>query len=60
MDDNVIPSLESTLLGGHLMRRGVETHVLLTPLITHAEVDRTPTFAEIWNLVRFWEGVFST
>jgi dienelactone hydrolase len=60
MDDNVIPSVESTLLGGNLMRRGVETHVLLTPLITHAEVDRTPTFAEIWNLVRFWEGIFST
>jgi dienelactone hydrolase len=58
-DDNVIPAVESRLLAAHLERLGVETHVLLTPLITHAEVDRPPTVAEIWNLVRFWEGVFS-
>jgi dienelactone hydrolase len=59
MDDNVIPAVESTLLGADLRRRGVETHVLLTPLITHAEVDRPPSFSEIWSLVRFWQGVFS-
>jgi dienelactone hydrolase len=59
VDDNVIPAVESTLLGADLRRRGVETHVLLTPLITHAEVDRPPRMAEIWNLVRFWEKVFS-
>lgn len=58
-DDNVIPAIESRLLAAHLEQQGVETHVLLTPLITHAEVDRPPTVAEIWNLVRFWEGVFS-
>jgi dienelactone hydrolase len=58
-DDNVIPAIESRLLAAHLEHLGVETHVLLTPLITHAEVDRPPTVAEIWNLIRFWEGVFS-
>jgi dienelactone hydrolase len=59
MDDNVIPAVESSLLAADLTRRGTETHLLVTPLITHAEVDRPPTFAEIWNLVRFWEDLFS-
>jgi dienelactone hydrolase len=60
LDDNVIPAVESSLLAADLARRGAETHLLLTPLITHAEVDRPPTFTEIWNLVRFWEALFST
>jgi dienelactone hydrolase len=59
MDDNVIPAVESTRLAADLARRGADTHVLVTPLITHAEVDRPPTFTEIWNLVRFWQEVFS-
>ena len=60
LDDNVIPAVESSLLAANLARRGGATEVLLTPLITHAEVDRPPTFTEIWNLVRFWEELFST
>jgi hypothetical protein len=27
---------------------------LATPLITHAEVDRSAAARAIWNLVRFW------
>ena len=53
-DDNVVPAIESTLLGGHLQSRGVRVHVLLTPLITHAEVDRSSTATAIWRLIDFW------
>jgi pimeloyl-ACP methyl ester carboxylesterase len=55
-DDNVIPAVESRLLAEHLRRRGGTAVQLTTPLITHAEVDRTPTAGEIWHLVRFWAG----
>jgi dienelactone hydrolase len=53
-DDNVIPAVESELLAADLRERGNVVHLLTTPLITHAEVDRPPSPAEIWNLVRFW------
>jgi dienelactone hydrolase len=53
-DDNVIPAVESVLLAGELRQRGVRVDHLVTPLITHAEVDRPPTVAEVWTLVRFW------
>ena len=58
-DDNVVPAIESTLLARHAIAAGVPTHVLLTPLITHAEVDRGSTVAAIWRLVDFWSGVLS-
>jgi dienelactone hydrolase len=53
-DDNVIPAVESELLARDLRERRVVVHHLVTPLITHAEVERQPTIAEIWDLVRFW------
>jgi len=53
-DDNVVPAIESTLLGRDLQARGVRVHVLLTPLITHAEVDRSSTATAIWRLIDFW------
>ena len=53
-DDNVIPAVESVLLAGELRQRGVHVEHLVTPLITHAEVDRPPTIGEVWTLVRFW------
>jgi dienelactone hydrolase len=56
-DDNVIPAAESLALGRLLGDRGVETHVLATPLITHAEVDRESSVADILRLVSFWAGV---
>src|SRR5262245_2660155 len=37
-DDNVVPAIESTLLGRALKEADHPVHVLLTPLITHAEV----------------------
>jgi dienelactone hydrolase len=53
-DDNVIPAIESYLLADTLRQRGVTVHQLATPLITHAEVDRTSTASAMWRLVGFW------
>ena len=53
-DDNVVPAIESTLLARDLQSRGAAVHVLLTPLITHAEVDRSSTASAVWRLVDFW------
>ena len=57
--DNVIPAMESALLAGTLRARGVTVHQLATPLITHAEVDRSATAAAMWNLVSFWEKLLT-
>lgn len=56
-DDSVIPPVESVLLGRHLETRGAKVRVLLSELITHAEVDRSAAAAETWKLVRFWASV---
>ena len=56
-EDNVVPAIESTLLARDLAARGVPVHVLLTPLITHAEVDRTSTLRAIWQLIHFWASL---
>jgi len=53
-DDNVVPAIESTLLAQHLRERGVSVELLETPLITHAEVDRSSTAGDIWRLIHFW------
>ena len=55
--DTVIPAAESIILGDYLRRKGVEVHVLLSGLITHAEVDRGAAAAEMWKLVNFWASV---
>jgi dienelactone hydrolase len=56
-EDNVVPAVESTLLGRELAARGVPVHVLLTPLITHAEVDRSSTTTALWRLIHFWANL---
>jgi hypothetical protein len=56
-DDTVIPAAESAILGEFLRSKGVEVHVLLSGLITHAEVDRSAAASDTWKLVRFWAGV---
>jgi predicted esterase len=53
-EDNVVPAIESTLLAKDLRARNVAVHVLLTPLITHAEVDRASTVQAMWGLIDFW------
>jgi predicted esterase len=58
-DDNVVPAIESTLLARDLEARGVPVHVLLTPLITHAEVDKSSTAAAVWRLIHFWSKMLN-
>jgi predicted esterase len=58
-DVNVIPAIESSLLADTLRARGVTVHQLATPLITHAEVDRSASAAAMWRLVRFWAGLLA-
>jgi acetyl esterase/lipase len=58
-DDNVVPAIESTLLAQHATSAGVRARALLTPLITHAEVDRGSTVAAMWRLVDFWADVLN-
>ena len=59
IDDNVIPAVESALLAETLRGRGVEVRQLATPLITHAEVDRSAAAGAAWTLVRFWGSLLS-
>lgn len=53
-DDNVIPAVESSLLADTLRARGVRVRQLSTPLITHAEVDKTAAARAFWDLTQFW------
>lgn len=57
-DDNVIPSVETVLLGEYLQGKA-EVHGLLSTLITHAEMNRAPTATDVWRLASFWRQVFS-
>jgi dienelactone hydrolase len=56
-DDTVIPAGESVVLGRYLESKGADVHVLLSGLITHAEVDRSAAMSDTWKLVNFWAGV---
>jgi pimeloyl-ACP methyl ester carboxylesterase len=56
-EDNVVPAIETLRLARHLESR-TRVHMLLTPLISHAEVDRPATTGEIVSLVKFWAGMF--
>jgi dienelactone hydrolase len=57
--DNVIPAAETLLLARDLSSRGAVVHALVTPLITHAEVDRASSVWDAWALVGFWSDVLS-
>jgi hypothetical protein len=45
------------VLGEHLRQKGADVHVLLSGLITHAEVDRSAAASDTWKLVNFWADV---
>jgi len=55
--DTVIPTAESAVLGDYLRSKGVDVHVLISHIITHAELDRSAAAAEIWRLIAFWADV---
>ncbi|HEY3382368.1 MAG TPA: hypothetical protein VGK32_11405 [Vicinamibacterales bacterium] len=56
IEDNVVPAVETLILAEHL-RAGTAVRVLLTPLISHAEVDRPAQTNEVVELIRFWAGM---
>lgn len=56
-EDTVIPPAESVLLARHLRERNVTVHLLLSSLITHAEVDKSAAAVETWKLIGFWASV---
>lgn len=55
-DDTVIPSAETVSLSRWLAVRHVPVRTLVTPLISHAEVQSTSP-ADALRLIRFWAGV---
>jgi dienelactone hydrolase len=57
--DNVIPAAESIQLARAFVDRHVPVDLLVTPLITHAEVDQASDFKDVWRLIGFWSGVLA-
>jgi len=55
--DTVIPTAESAVLGEYLRSKGVDVRVLVSQIITHAELDRSAAAMEIWRLIAFWAEV---
>jgi dienelactone hydrolase len=58
-EDTVIPAAESVVLGNYLRSKGVDTRVLLSPIITHAELDRSAAAAESLKVVAFWADILT-
>jgi acetyl esterase/lipase len=59
-DDTVIPSFESSRLVDYLSRQGnPRARALLTPLVTHADVQSDFGLGDAWRLVRFWTAAWS-
>ena len=56
-DDTVIPAAESAIFSEDLRQKGADVHVLLSGLITHAEVNRGATYIDIWKLISMWAQV---
>ncbi|MET0405027.1 MAG: hypothetical protein ABW123_21605 [Cystobacter sp.] len=59
LEDTVIPARESTRLARALESR-TRVHLLLTPLITHAEMDRGAGTPDVWRLADFWATLLDT
>jgi hypothetical protein len=56
LHDNVIPSAETPLVAAYLRSRGnTRVRALLTPLVSHADLNLDAAAGDIWNLVRFWK-----
>lgn len=55
--DTVIPTVETPLLAEYLRSKGADVHVLISGLITHAEVDKTAAASETFKLISFWASV---
>ena len=57
VEDTVVPAVESALLASYLRNHGVDVHLLLSGLITHAEVSKNIPVGETFKLVSFWASV---
>lgn len=55
--DTVIPAAETALFSEDLRRKGANVHVLLSELITHAEVNKAATYIDVLKLVHLWAQV---
>ena len=55
--DTVIPAAETALFSEDLRRKGADVHVLLSELITHAEVNKAATYIDVLKLVNLWAQV---
>jgi len=58
-DDTVIPAIESVRLARTLEPR-TRVRLLLSPLITHAELDRVASPREVGRLAAFWADLLGT
>lgn len=56
-EDNVIPARESRHLYDHLAAH-TRVRLLVSPLLTHADVDRRARLREGWGFITFWADVF--
>jgi hypothetical protein len=56
LEDNVVPAMETLRLARHA-EPYTRVTVLLTPLVSHAEVDRPARPSETVALIRFWAGM---
>ena len=57
-DDNVIPSAETPLTAAYLRERGnTRVKTLLTPLVSHADLNTNAPLGDAWQLVKFWKAM---
>ena len=59
VDDTVIPAAESAVLAAALLERGANVRVLLSGIITHAELNRSADLIDTWKLVAFWADLLA-
>lgn len=57
-DDNVIPAVESELLAADL-QGSTRVRLLLSNVITHAELAQRPAAMETWRLITFWKAILA-
>ncbi|HEY2930900.1 MAG TPA: alpha/beta hydrolase [Acidobacteriota bacterium] len=55
-DDRVIPPHETEALAKYLRGR-TEVYSLITPLISHVQLDQKPRAGDVWNLLSFWAKI---
>jgi len=57
-EDNVIPSAETPLVADYLRRSGnTRVRALLTPLVSHADLQTNFPIGDTWRLISFWKNM---